>query len=78
VRQLSGRWALSARFRLTAPAAAQAPRNVVLIIADDLGRDLGVYGYPHVQPRRPGEKGRQPGSSGKTQSPRAPPLACVG
>ncbi len=31
------------------PAAAQGPRNVVLIVADDLGRDLGCYGNTAIQ-----------------------------
>ncbi len=37
---------LSGLIWLLSPAAAgaQAPRNVVLIVADDLGRDLGCYG----------------------------------
>ena len=30
----------------------QQPRNVVLIVADDLGRELGCYGHPDVQTPR--------------------------
>lgn len=34
---------------LLSSAAATESRNVVLIVADDLGRDLGCYGNPDVQ-----------------------------
>src|SRR5262245_2747925 len=34
---------------VTSPAAAAGKRNVVLIVADDHGRDLGCYGNKEVR-----------------------------
>src|SRR5829696_7691007 len=33
----------------TAPAQGSAPKNVLIIIADDLGLDLGCYGHKVVK-----------------------------
>jgi arylsulfatase A-like enzyme len=44
-------YSITATLALTAPIAAQAAGNVLLIIADDVGVDgIGCYGYPNAAP----------------------------
>ena len=42
-------WACEPSSRPESPPAADTPQNIVLIVADDHGQDLGAYGNPVIQ-----------------------------
>jgi len=42
-------WTTAGVLFAAAPLAAQAPRNVLLIVADDMGQEMGCYGHKSIR-----------------------------